>query len=434
MLLTLGYGLVFAVAFVILRRPYQGVLLVFLTKPVIDMFWEVKFEGLISPLYIAGIILPILALIRMKSPEGGFGKSLNDKAVIAYLLFFAMITALKIANAPLYLAYSLESYARIVFVTAFYFVGRAYFREDYRKWQLLKAVVFSTVVPFFLTIFQVMSGKLIAEPMMMEGEARSGFYLAGRHNLQRISGVYEGVYELAFLGLFVALILLAVRSSRVRFPLWGYVFLGLGMYFLYFTYSRSAWSLFVFSLLGFGLIRKKTLFVAGILVAVLVIYLAVPVVQYRFEDELGFLRGEKELGLVGYGRGNVWIRTWEDFNKQDLFSKLIGNYGLGNPENQFLGLLLWFGYLGLAAFLGFIVFLSWQLWKHHRRVQNNGSMNANLRYLFIVIIIGGYWVAGLGNFFITMISTQWILWTWTGILLGDKGYHKPVTRAEPAAQ
>ena len=37
--------------------------------------------------------------------------------------------------------------------------------------------------------------------------------------------------------------------------------------------------------------------------------------------------------------------------------------------------------------------------------------------MFISILIGSYWIAGLGNQFNTMISIQWIFWTWTGILL-----------------
>ena len=39
--------------------------------------------------------------------------------------------------------------------------------------------------------------------------------------------------------------------------------------------------------------------------------------------------------------------------------------------------------------------------------------------MFACIIIGGYWVGGLGNQFSIMITTQWILWTWTGILLNN---------------
>ena len=99
---------------------------------------------------------------------------------------------------------------------------------------------------------------------------------------------------------------------------------------------------------------------------------------------------------------------------------MTGNYGIGNPENQFLGVMFWFGYVGLASFLFLILYLTINLWKKRKIIINDSSFDSNIKLMFISIIVCSYWLAGWGNAFNTMISTQWILWTWTGILLSRK--------------
>jgi hypothetical protein len=429
-MIYLAYLLIAVISILFIRTPFKAIILVFLTKPIIDMFWESKYQGFISPLFIAAVLIPFLAIVFRKKTGKRLVKNKHDKIILLYIGIFGFLTVLKMINNPKYIPNSIDNYARILSVTAFYFIGKFYFQDEKKKKQLSLAIVFSTIVPFFLTFFQVYGGNLINKPMYMEKGARSALYIEGRHDLLRISGVYEGVYELAFLGLFVALIMICLRLSRTYFPLWGYPMMGLGLYFLYFTYSRTAWSLFLFTLLVFGFIRKKYIFIGSILLSVILLYTFIPKVQYRFEDELGFISGEKELGTVGYGRGNVWMRTWNDFSNQELFPQMVGTHGLGNPENQFLGLLIWNGYIGLFTFLVLIIYLTWQLWKLRRRIRNDNSFSANISVIFIAVIIGGYWLAGLGNFFLAMISTQWVLWTWTGILLNDPGYRGQVAASK----
>ena len=119
-----------------------------------------------------------------------------------------------------------------------------------------------------------------------------------------------------------------------------------------------------------------------------------PNVQYRFEDEIGFLLGREDFQSVGYGRGGLWIRLVEGFSNQEILSKLIGNYGLGNPENQFLGVLFWFGYVGLAAFVFLIIYLTVALLREAVRVKDDATFLSNIKFMLISILVGGYWFAG----------------------------------------
>jgi O-antigen ligase len=148
-------------------------------------------------------------------------------------------------------------------------------------------------------------------------------------------------------------------------------------------------------------------------------YLLIPNVRYRFEDELGFFTGTKEFKSFGYGRGGVWERTLELFQNQDLYIQAFGGYGLGNPENQFLGTMVWFGYIGLIVFVLFMIIMTVSLFTKVLRLKHQNTSLSNLYVLFALAIIGGYWIAGLGNQFNLMITVQWILWTWTGIILNN---------------
>lgn len=425
----LAYSIILVVIILFYRYPYHALLVSFLAKPVIDMFWLTKVQGFISPgllskltspLFVVAIAVPVLALLRRKSVTGKPIRSRCDWAVLVYLSIFGMLTLFKIIQSPNYLYNSVDSYARIFSVTSFYFIGKYYFQQKEQRKELTWIIILSSLVPFTLTLFQKVLGRNLTSfaDVVHTGEL-SAFYIGGRHGLVRISGVYEGVYELAFFSAFTVLLLVTIMLSKKRFPAWGYIMLPLGGFFLYFTYSRSAWALFLFSLILFSICKKKISYLAIILLGVTVLYVTIPNVTYRYEDELGFVLGKKEFASFGYGRGGLWIRLVEGFMHQDIFPKLIGNYGLGNPENQFLGIMFWFGYIGLTTFVLLIIYLTGVLWKKRRDIENNSSFDANIKFMFLGIIIGGYWIAGLGNAFNMQITVQWVLWTWTGILLSD---------------
>ncbi|NMB59743.1 MAG: O-antigen ligase family protein [Chloroflexi bacterium] len=396
--------------------PRNALLLSFFCKPIIDIFWYSKSEGYISPLYITAIIVPILALIHR--PKYNYKNKLNqtDRVVIVYLLVLFILTLAKIVNTPEYIYNSIDTFARLLFTTLFYFIGKYYFVDADNSNKLSRAILFSPMIPFMITILQLGEVLPVFEPMEMGKGDPTAFYIGGRHNLQRISGVYEGVYELAFMGLFVVLISIAFRISKFKFPMWWYPLFVAGSYFLYNTFSRSAWVLCLSSLVVFFVLKKRMGTAFAVIFSALLLYILVPVVQYRFEDEIGFIFGEARFGTFGYGRGNIWPIVWEDFWSRDFLSQLVGSYGYVNPENQFLGFLTWFGFIGLMSIIALFVFFSIRLFLQTKNIPKDNSVQSSLVLLFISVIVCSYWFAGLGNFFLGQISTQWVLWTWTGII------------------
>ena len=345
----LAYALCIIILIFYYKYPYWCLVVAFAIKPTIDLFWMAKTKGLISPLFIFGVTIPLVAMWRRKQIISGFIRSKHDKIVAIYLLIMGLITLLKIILIPAYWYNSIDGYFRILSVTIFFFIGKYYFRSISNRKNLAWAIVLSVIIPFLLT-FMLKIG--------INSNAQSNFFVGSRHGIERISGAYSGVYELAFLGMVSSLVIFSFMTAKDRFPKFFYILLALSLYFLYFTYSRSAWLLFIFSIVLYCFFNKNFKYLLFILTAIILMYLYIPNVQYRFEDELGFFIGKSSFNNFGYSRGRVWLIIIEKFKNQDLIYQLIGNYGLGNAENQFLGTLIWYGYFGLLSFISLICYMT----------------------------------------------------------------------------
>ena len=153
-MILFGYFLLAVVVFAFFRYPKWGVLAAIFLRPTIDMFWWAKSEGYVSPLYIAGIAIPMLAIFAVQKIQYRKLYVGTDYLVLAYIAVFAALTALKLINAPQFAMNSIDSIARILSVTLFYFVGRIYFQTSRDVMLLAAAVLGSVVFPFVLTLGQ----------------------------------------------------------------------------------------------------------------------------------------------------------------------------------------------------------------------------------------------------------------------------------------
>ena len=425
-----GYGLVIVVCVWFFVSPQRAILASLGLKPVIDMFWWTKGEGLLSPLFIVGVAVPALALLRLPKVARPRLPLVEDRFVLAYLGSLMLLTIVKIISTPQYLSNSVDTFVRILSVTSFFFIGKYYFPTERDRRRLFKVLILAAVVPFGLTLGQQALGwdltrwDEISDPGMETG-LESAFYISARHEVQRISGVYEGIYTLAFLGVFTGLMLLAARLARdFRFGPALYLLMFASGYFAYFTYSRSAWvSLGVATLLFFLMRgeRLRALVVVGVFSGM---YLTIETVRFRFEDELGYVLGESDFRAFGYGRGGLWVEAMDLFTSRDLIHQLVGTYGQINPENQFLNVLFFFGLLGLVVFLGMLVYMSGRLLRAVAAVPRDDTLDNNLAMLFGSLIVTCYWFAGWGSGFFIQISAQWVLWLWTGVILAEERRRK----------
>lgn len=435
-IIGLSYLLIVFLVGLFYKYPYYAILATFFFRPIIDMFWWAKSEGAVSPLYIVGVLIPVLAFIQRKSICQNIAINKYDIFIVGYLLLYGFITLIKIIKSPTFVYNSIDSFARVCSVMAFYFVGKYYFILEESRRHLVLVILYSTFVPFSLTALQEFGGSIglinltqfsdVAADKMFLGDIDTGsfsaFYLEGRHDLKRISGPYEGVYELAFLGLFATIISFNTMYIKRKFNLVMLLFLFFGIYYLYFTYSRSAWSLFVASLVVYSIFWRKYNLLFLLVFSVFILYYLIPNVQYRYEDELNFFLGRSDFNRFGYGRGGKWLVLLDGFRAQSFVDKFFGNYGIGNPENQFLNTMFHFGYFGLFLLLCLFIYLSFVLVSETFNCRLVPCFDSSFKILFLSIIICSFWIAGHGNGFNTMISVQWVLWTWIGILLNSRSH------------
>ena len=422
----IGYGLAAVICFLFMVAPQKAVLASLGLKPIIDMFWWTKGEGLLSPLFIVGVAVPALAMLRLPKVARPRLPLVEDRFVLAYLGSLVLLTLVKIISAPQYLVNSLDNITRVLSVTSFYFIGKYYFPTEEDRRRLFKVLVLAAVVPFGLTLGQQALGwnltkwNEVSEPGMETG-LESAFYITARHDVQRISGVYEGIYTLAFLGVFTGLMLLAAHLAKdFRFRPSFYLLMLTSGYFAYFTYSRSAWVSFGVAAILYFLLRRERLRVLLVIGFFLGMYLAIETVRFRFEDELGYFMGEREFRAFGYGRGGLWVEALDLFQGRELVHQLVGTYGQGNPENQFLNVLFFFGLLGLVIFLSMLIYMSSRLLRAVATMPQDNTLDTNLTVLFGSLIVTCYWFAGWGSGFFIQISAQWVLWLWTGVILAEQ--------------
>ncbi len=426
-MIVLGFAVACLAILVLAYKPRTGVLVALALKPFVDMFWWSKVQAGLSPLHLMGVGVPAIALIGIWRSKPAPRPSPLDRVVLLYLALLTFSTVFKMVTAPEHAVNAVDAYLRLLSVTSFYWIGKQLFVGSRDKRLLVACLIGSLVIPFGTTLFQqgfsirtVHSDDVFAANPEAKSNEVSGFYLGARHGIQRISGAYEGVYELAFLGVVSVILGLALLEAEdVKRGAVCWLLLLVGGYFLYFTYSRSAWIASMGTILLCQFFRRRLALALGILSVCVMLFFLNETVHHRFEDEVGAVTGTSEFGRLGYGRGFVWKRTMRDFHKWPIEKQLLGGFGIGNPENQFLNMLVFFGYVGLAGMLIMMCTATLTLLAALARLPRERTYLNNTKLLFGCMIVVCYWFAGLGNGFNVQISIQWVLWTWTGLIVAD---------------
>ena len=435
-MLALGFCVACLAMVVLICQPKTGVLLAFAIKPFVDMFWWSKVHAGLSPLHIMGVGVPLVAAVGIWRSRLAPRPCRLDRIVLLYLAVLSFSTLIKLVTVPEHSINAIDAFVRIGSVTAFYWIGKYLFKQRRDQSLLVTCLVASLTIPFGTTLLQqgfsiqtVDSKDVFAANPKAASNEVSGFYMGARHGIQRISGVYEGVYELAFLGVLAVTIGLALADAHdVRAPVLTLILLAVGAYFLLFTYSRSAWAVMAGTIVLYQVLRRRVLLALTIVAACVAAYFLSETVHHRFEDEVGALTGMTEFDRLGYGRGGVWRRVVQNFNDWPLDKRLLGGFGIGNPENQFLNMMVFFGYAGLAAMILMMLASSAEILHRLTRLSHRWNRLDNAKVAFGCLVVSCYWLAGHGNGFNTQISMQWVLWTWTGIIVADTSQTRPLER------
>jgi len=252
------------------------------------------------------------------------------------------------------------------------------------------------------------------------------------HGLLRLRALYHDVVTPAFVAcvtIHVCFFFMGVEwrrggDRRVLFGL-GLSLLVLGR-MLFVTYHNAL--LIMCFLAGFAttwMRRRFGLLLAALLLAVGLSQL--PSIQQRWWREIAIIQGDHDPIGFASGRPNRWRRFIARWERTPPATKFVGGFGLwGNPENQFLQLIMDFGPVAGLATVFVLLSIALRL-RRWIRIESDPDKRAFF-VLVLSLLVGslGAWITATP---LTFTNFHWFLWSLIGLAVaarhGDRELRPP---------
>ncbi len=235
---------------------------------------------------------------------------------------------------------------------------------------------------------------------------------------QRIYGTFAhpnlfAFYTFFILGLLISLLLTSQKTSSLIFNKKIIIIaIGLSVFLLFATYTRSALACLAFFILIFGILKYRRMPLIGVL-----LFLAAYFLSDVFRERLWEL-----ISLDPYG-SIVWrFKLWKDILPLSLWQPWFG-YGLGTFEkltefyrgfslgsleahNDYLKIFIENGIIGLTAYFWIIIGLLFSLWKIFKKtIEKEKIIGLGLLVITISLIMA----ASFDNV-LRATALQWNFW------------------------
>ncbi|MFB6258363.1 MAG: O-antigen ligase family protein [Flavobacteriales bacterium] len=335
--------------------------LLVLLRPLIDGFYTLKrISPFVSPLYIVGILTPILTLVavlKLPAPKRSkldtWFKAWGLLIAISLLfLFFRDATSIRFLQYLFKLTMPLYLFAFL----------RYFVRSERELNGLLQAFLYSTLIVAGVFLFEVFMGPIRVEES--RGFTRiqgffgdvvnygiyltQGFLVTAYFHLRRPSGESE---LKSFIRLGVAVFLATALLLNIHHTATLGVFATLLLLFLYFERQRRPGLIAFLSIL----IIAGSLYVGRSFLQENVIPL--------IEEEIEVLQGDAQAGKLLHGRVSRWQSMWGRFTEEGPWAVFFGYpLGKGYPyqmisagaHNDYIRILFMSGLFGLIVYLGIL--------------------------------------------------------------------------------
>ncbi|MCK6542680.1 hypothetical protein L6Q79_08365 [bacterium] len=401
-LLPLALGILVALGYLITTSIKKAILVLLLTKPIIDATWlfKIPFVGL-NALQIVGSVFPIMILIYLLIARP---KLANSKA----LRLFSIFVVLNTMSYLLFCINSSNTGIEGVFSLMIAYIGHfLQFLNSFAAF-IVFPILFKTPKEqkFF---FQILILSLIFP--LVTGLAQIFGFFEGRvlrttGDLQRISGLYYdssnmrmySLQALAIIFIYFSYFLKTTDKyykSSVTFLL---IAVPLFLLIIYYGYSKAAISILIIWLLCYMILNNKILIGIIIIFIFGMTYLTNDTIQIEIEKLLykeikyteGTLNPEHEYTLLG-GRIARWQMLIDDFLNRDLSEQLIGfrfNVGI-IAHNDWIRILVSNGVIGLISFIVFVSYVFYKLIAIYMIYRDGFSTGAiMIFFMFIIDSIG----------------------------------------------
>ena len=301
---------------------------------------------------------------------------------------------------------SLVEFLRWLSFFALFLLGFYLFRGGQALTRLIRILIASSIIPTAVALWQALNHQGV-----FDGER------------WRLNGTFVHPNMLAFYLVFVITLACFIFLSLKKQWVEKYLYLFLAVPFLLvlvLTYTRGAWLCLFMIIFLIGLVRFRTLLLAGAGV-IIIFYLAFSPFQERinslmsfsatdstvwrvdlWRDAIGYAQGSP---AIGYGPGTAPI--------------VIGNYrpvalGSSEPHNDYIKILLETGIIGLAAYLALIINLLARLFKGFK---NEAWPRRQNLFLFILVFAASLYLFSAGDNILKDSSLQWSFWALNGAMM-----------------
>lgn len=413
MLITLLYAaimLAFVSALALVLNPVLGIIVVTLSKPVIDTAYYAPLLFGLSLTQIFGVVMPIFILGHMI-----IAKRLNRLrymplrtiwiifAVDAFL--FSGIIAIQQD-----IMAGMEVFFRHMNGFIGFYMFQAFFREEKKMRILFIAMILAGIFPISTTLYQILSGTEWQQLAHMETEGglirSAGFYY-------HINTVRYYVYQ-TLIGML--LYWSVISKPRVWGRAVGGVILATSLIVLFHTYSKA--SLLEMAIWAFlwTILQKKFTALIAILVTVLIIipfYAADigDVIYTVFHKEVGALTTGKQTEIIFAGRLFMWQVVMERWGELNLFLQVFGSgQVMTGAHNDFIMMLFHGGIVGLLIYIALLVIVGFRLVTELLRKIEPLGVVALILYLTFLVEAVGLEPSSYPHF-------QWLVWGLIGLFL-----------------
>ena len=374
-----------------------------LIRPSLDILSQIEFQ-----------IYSNLPTINLNVIIGGL--------VFLILIFFFFINVKKIYSTPLFypififiglcflsIFYSIDTFTsirefiRIATIFLLYFLAYKLIEDKKDFYLLLKIILISYIIPAIVGLIQFFNNSGMTDDF-------GGF--------QRIYGTFAhpnlfAFYTFFILGLLISLFLTSQKTSSLIFNKKIIIIaIGLSVFLLFATYTRSALACLSFFVLIFGILKYRRMLLVGAL-----LFLAAYFLSDVFRERLWEL-----ISLDPYG-SIVWrFKLWKDILPLSLWQPWFG-YGLGtfekltefyrgfklgslNAHNDYLKIFVENGIIGLISYFWIIIGLLLYLLKIFKRIINQEKFFG----MGILVIFLSLMIAASFDNILQTTALQWNLW------------------------
>lgn len=342
-----------------------------LIRPIVDNFWELKqASALASPLYIVGVLTPVLILLSFTSsalPRKPYAVEENAFRVWAILLGF---------NAILFWVMQLSVVAfgdMIKYVTPIllFAYSRRFVQSRTELHGILTTFLISCAFPFGVMIYES-----FVNPIAIE------YISSGRGGGSRIRGAYAdimnyAIYLMGFLLVIGYYFLNTIYNNRARIKIkpWH---IALALVFIFYGLTRirhvSTWGValvLIFLLLFHNLKNTRGVFFVLAFGVIVTSFFAQDIYVTHLEPliakEMKVVEGESDANQAFNGRMTRWERYFEIWEQMPAFNHFVGittaNFketiimlGAG-MHSDYVRLLFFTGFIGLFFYVLFLLSL-----------------------------------------------------------------------------